>query len=50
MLNYLLGIMQWQDKKPSVSVANEYKLWEWYTGDDWTISSNRNLIEGYSVS
>ena len=34
MLNYLLGIMQWQDKKPSVSVANEYKLREWYTGDD----------------
>ena len=31
MLNYLLGIMQWQDKKPSVSVANKCKLREWYT-------------------
>ena len=35
MLKYLLGTIQRQDKKPSVSVANEYKLREWYTGDDY---------------
>ena len=35
MLKYLLGIIQRQDKKPSVSVANEYELREWYTGDDY---------------
>ena len=35
MLKYLLGTIQRQDKKPSVSVANEYELREWYTGDDY---------------
>ena len=35
MLKYLLGTIQRQDKTPSVSVANEYELREWYTGDDY---------------
>ena len=35
MLKYLLGIIQRLDKKPSVSVANENELREWYTGDDY---------------
>ena len=35
MLKYLLGTIQRQDKKPSVSVANEYELREWYTGYDY---------------
>ena len=32
MLKYLLGTIQRQDIKPSVSVANEYELREWNTG------------------
>ena len=35
MLKYLLCIIQRQDKKPSVSVANENELREWYTGDNY---------------
>ena len=37
MVKYLLGIIQRQDKKPSVSVANEYELRELYTGDNHEI-------------
>ena len=33
MVKYLLGLIQRQDKKPSVSVANEYELRALYTGD-----------------
>ena len=37
MLKYLLGIIQRLDKKPSVSVANEYELRELYTGVGYKI-------------
>ena len=37
MVKYLLRIIQRQDKKPSVCVANEYELRELYTGDNYEI-------------
>ena len=48
MVKYLLGLIQRQDKKPSVSVANEYELRELYTGDNHeifdTLEKSRKLF------